>query len=344
MPETNVLFIWEVRDKLKHYLTKKFHHMPSVHLIFPDNISREALLELAPQADIMVGWRPAKELLLAAKRLTLLFNPGAGVQHLISLFQEVNKKRTKPLLLANGHGNSYFTAQHAVALLLALTNRVIPHHNWLKDGHWRKGDADAKSIPLRFRKIGLLGYGAVNQKVHRFLAGFNVEFSILRRQWGTKVLNFPTPARTFAPAELHSFLREVDTLVIAVPLTTHTRGMIGSAQLELLGSEGLLVNIARGEVIDEAALYKALKEEQIKGAAIDTWFEYRPESDAQGRQYPYEAEKHPFHTLDNVVLSPHRGASPLDDLKRWDEVVENITQFATGKREFINLVDLDREY
>ncbi|MHA2233138.1 MAG: hypothetical protein ACXAB4_11700, partial [Candidatus Hodarchaeales archaeon] len=165
MRETNVLFIWEVNERLKRYLAEQLSHVPEVQLIFPTDSTPETLLNLAPKADIMVGWRPTKALLLAATRLRLFFNPGAGIQHLIALFREINQERS--ILLANGHGNSYFTAQQVVALLLSLTNKIIPHHNWMVDGQWRKRDADAKSTPLRFRKVGLLGYGAVNQKVHR---------------------------------------------------------------------------------------------------------------------------------------------------------------------------------
>jgi phosphoglycerate dehydrogenase-like enzyme len=94
-------------------------------------------------------------------------------------------------------------------------------------------------------------------------------------------------------------------------------------------------------VIDEEAFYKALSEKQIAGAAIDVWYEYRPEEDPEGRKFP---SSFPFHKLDNVVLSPHRGASPMDDLRRWDEVIENITRFAEGREDFINIVDLERGY
>ncbi|MFQ5981708.1 MAG: NAD(P)-dependent oxidoreductase [Candidatus Heimdallarchaeota archaeon] len=343
MRDTNVLFLWEVNERLKRYLTEQLSHVPEVQLIFPIDSTPETLLNLAPKADIMVGWRPSRELLLAATHLSLFFNPGAGVQHLIDLFREINQERS--LLLANGHGNSYFTAQHVVALLLSLTNKIIPHHNWMADGQWRKRDTDASSTPLRFRKVGLLGYGAVNQKVHCFLAGFDIEFFILRRNWKSNYEEeLPTPARKFTPSELQAFLREIDILIVAVPLTSLTKGMIGSHELELLGSKGIVVNIARGEVVNEAALFNALRDRQLAGAALDVWYDYQPEEDFEGRKFPYDEEQYPFHRLDTVVLSPHRGASPLDDLKRWDEVVYNIVQFATEKGTFINLVDLEREY
>jgi len=207
-------------------------------------------------------------------------------------------------------------------------------------GLWRRGDEFAKSIPIRNRKIGLLGYGAVNQKVHRFLAGFDVEFSILKRSWiGNETV--PATVKKYTPNDFEDFLTDVDTLIIAVPETDETNGMIGDKELQLLGSKGLIVNIARGAVIDERALYKALSNGIITGAAIDVWYDYQPKEDSEGRKYPFQ---YPFHQLENVVLSPHRGASPMDDLKRWDEVIENIIRFAKGNDDFINVVDLDRGY
>ncbi|MFW9960293.1 MAG: NAD(P)-dependent oxidoreductase [Candidatus Thorarchaeota archaeon] len=334
----NILFIFNVRDELKRYIEDGISSVSDLNLIFPDRDDNEYLLELAPSADVIIGWRPSSELIERARNLKVLINPGVGVQHHIKQYREVYKKRG--ITLINGHGNTYFTAQHAVALLLSITNKVIQHHNWMVNGLWRRGDDFAKSIPLRDRRIGLLGYGAVNQKVHRFLAGFDVEFSILKRGW-TGNEKVPAPAKKYSPDGLEDFLIEVDTLIVAVPETDETNGMIGYQELQLLGPSGLIVNIARGSVIDQKALYEALSNNIIAGAAIDVWYDYQPEEDSEGRKFPFQ---YPFHQLENVVLSPHRGASPMDDLKRWDEVIENLQRFSQGNDDFINVVDLDRGY
>ncbi len=335
---TRVLFIWKVRDELREYLAENLESLPAVDLIFPEQASEEEYLKYAPEADLIVGWRPSEELLQRAANLRLFINPGAGVQHLIEQFRGINRKQE--VILVNGHGNAYFTAQHTVALLLALTNKVIPHHNWMVEGRWRRGDDYAKTIPLRWRKIGLLGYGAVNRNVHRFLSGFDNEFHILRTGWPTED-EYPTEIEQYTSGELHDFLQCIDTLIIAVPLTKRTEGLIGTNELTLLGSQGLLVNMSRGTVVDEKALFLALKDKRIAGAAIDVWYEYSPEPDVDARRYPYH---YPFHELENVVLSPHRGASPMDDLHRWNEVIENIKRFANGRTDYLNRVDIQREY
>jgi len=176
-----VCFISSVSEEVQNYLTENLKNLSNVKIIFPENTSEEYLEKIVPDAEVLIGWRPSKSILNHATNLKVFINPGAGVSHLLDLFIGLNK--TREIALINGHGNSYLVAQHAVALLLTLMNKTVPHHNWMKKGRWRTGDDDASSIPLRFREVGLLGYGAINQKVHRFLSGFDVKFHILRNNW-----------------------------------------------------------------------------------------------------------------------------------------------------------------
>ncbi len=332
----NVLFIWKVNARLKQYLQNGLHSLNNLQLIFPAECTVENFIELAADADVIVGWRPTGELLAAARNLKLFINPGAGVQHLISLFREVAAERQ--ICLVNGHGNSYFTAQHGVALLLSIMNKIVLHHNWMKQGKWRLGDQEAASIPLRNRKVGFLGYGHVNSKIHKMLSGFDIDFAALKKSWQEKSI---PRLKQFEPTGLADFLSFCDILFCAVPHTSHTTGLIGKRELKLLGEDGIIVNLSRGAVIEEKALYEALCENIIAGAALDVWYNYQPQPDAEGRKYPFNF---PFQQLENVVLSPHRAASPFDDLQRWNEVIENISRLAAGRTDFINLVSLENEY
>ena len=337
--EITVCFVSTIPEQVRNYLTKNLISLNNVNLIFRKDSLKKNLLSFVSKADILIGWRPTKKIISAATNLKLFINPGAGIQHLIELFREVNRKRK--ILLVNGHGNSYFVAQHAVALLLALMNKIIPHHEWMRMGKWRTGDKDAISIPLRFKKVGLLGYGAINQKVHRFLAGFDVEFFILRKHWEKQNSLMPTKVKKYEVSQLHNFLEDIDIILVGLPLTSLTNKLIKRKELELLGPNGLIVNVSRGDIIDEESLYNALKDKIIKGAAIDVWYNSNPKSDEDGKKYPFNF---PFHSLDNVILSPHRGYSPFNDLLRWDEVIENISRMAQGRQDFINIVNLDEEY
>lgn len=338
-----ILFLWKIEEELKKHLVKSLKKIKEVKLVFPGSFSAENLKKESRDADVIIGWRPAYELLLNSPKLKLFINPGTGIKHHIKNFREL-KKEGKNILLINGHGHAYSTAQHAVAMLLALMNRLVPHHNWMQSGIWRTSDNKdifSASVPLRNRKIGLLGYGAINQYVHRFLSGFENDFYVLKREWKKQKENFPAEITKFKISELHKFLNAIDILIIAVPHTSKTEGLIGARELKLLGKDSLLVNVARGTIIKEKDLYSALKKKEIGGAALDVWYNYKPEKDKYGKEYPYS---YPFHKLKNVLLSPHRAASPFDDLSRWDEVIENITRLARGRKDFLNVVDVDEEY
>ena len=338
--DINVLFIWDLPREVRKPLVEQFSNIPQVNFLFAKDYSKNSqdLRDLLPEADVIVGWRPSSDLFEIAQKVKLYINPGTGVQRIISIFQEVNK--TRKVVLVNGHGHAYPCAQHAVAMLLTLLNKVIPHHNWLANGQWRKNDNDAASIPLNSRKIGLLGYGAINSWVHRFLSGFKVDFSAIRKNWDKQTETPPTPLKEFLFPEFHEFLKEIDTLIIAAPLTTHTEGMIKLEELKILGPDGLVVNVGRGAIIDEGSLYTALNENIIAGAAIDVLWNYSPQEDSMGRKYPFS---YPFQDLSNVVLSPHRAASPMKDFP-WDEVIENIKRMAEGRNDFLNIVNLEEGY
>jgi len=321
-----VLFLWSPEKELREYIQAGVDE--GVECIFPPSSTREDLLSLIQGVEVMVGWRPERELLEKAPQLRLFQNPGVGVQHLIPLFQEFPR-----IMLANSHGNTYFTAQHAVALLLALGNRVVDHHNFMVSGRWRTGDKEGASRPLRHKTVGLLGYGAIGSRVASFLSGWEVDLIACRRQISGEKPDLLQ--NWYGVSQLEQFLGASDILIVSLPQTTATEGLIGRNELDLLGREGLLINVGRGPVISEKELYLALKERRLAGAGIDVWYDYQPRADEEGRRYPYH---YPFHELDNVVLSPHRAASPFSDLERWGDIVNNINRLARGQ-DPLNLVD-----
>jgi phosphoglycerate dehydrogenase-like enzyme len=336
--ESTVLFAAELPAPLVDHLRRRLGELPGVRALFAESLDEAHLLELTPQAEMVVAWRLPPAVVEAAQRLRLWHFPGAGVQHLIGPFRELAQRG---VVLCNGHGNAPAVAQHALALLLALSNRVVPYHNWMAQGRWRVADsAGGESRLLRGLTVGLLGYGAINRRLHRLLAGFELRFAACRRVWDQPAEESPTALQRFTPEQLDGFLQTSDILCIAVPQTSHTEGLIGARELELLGPGGLLLNVSRGSVAPEQPLFEALRAGVIAGAALDVWYDYRPLADAEGRQWPWH---YPFHELPNVVLSPHRAASPVYDPQRWEEVVEQVRRFAAGEPP-LNVVDLDAEY
>ncbi|MEZ4888945.1 MAG: NAD(P)-dependent oxidoreductase [Chitinophagales bacterium] len=342
----HVLFLWSPDKKLKTMLQTRLGVIPNLKFWFPTDSQEKKDMDKfceqhATKAHIMIGWQPKKEWLWAAKNLQLFINPGTGIHHLLPMMKELNQER--PVMLINGHGHAHLTAQHAVALLLSLSNQIVQHHQWMAEGIWRTGDENSPSMSIYKRKIGLLGYGAINQNVHQLLTPFGVEFSILKRNWKKQHPENDAlqNVNKFTSEELHDFLQHIDTLIIALPHTSKTESMIGEAELKLLGERGLLVNVARGIIVQEKALFEVLQSKTIAGAAIDVWYNYKPNPDEQGRKYPYQF---PFHELDNIVLSPHRAGSPFSETARWDELVNNVLSFAAGEQKLKNVVDLELEY
>ncbi len=326
----------EMPAELREHFRRELGDLPGLCLQFAQSGDEAELLELARSAEVLIAWRVPPAVLQNLPDLKLWIFPGAGVQSLIEPLRALNARQ--PLTLVNSHGNAYAVAQHTLALLLALLNRVVPHHNWMSAGQWRQGDAEAATTPLRGQCVGLLGYGAINRHVHRLLSGFELRFAACRRSWDTAGPAPPAPLERFTSTAIEPFLAATDILVLALPATPQTEGLLGAPQLALLGPQGVLVNVSRGSIIAEQALYDALAQGVIAGAALDVWYDYRPQPDAQGRQYPYH---YPFHELPNAVLSPHRAASPFFARERWDDVLDNVQRYATSQP-LRNIVDLER--
>ena len=124
----------------------------------------------------------------------------------------------------------------------------------------------------------------------------------------------------YAPAELSTLLPQTDVLFIALPLTAETEGMVGNQELALLPRDAILVNVGRGRVVDEEALYNALRAGTILAAGLDVWYHYPMHDEERANTPP---SRFPFHELDNVVMSPHRGG--------WLSAAENsrITELAS---------------
>jgi len=331
---TTALFINQHGADLIEYMERGVEGLP-IRILTPPDGERDSLLAMAPDADVLIGWGSDMELLEAAGKMRLFINPGTGVIQHIQNFRAL--RETRDVVLINGHGNSYAVAQHTVAVLLSLANKVIPHHQRMVD----KTPANDHHRTVYFKDItiGFLGYGAINKKVHRFLSGFDVDFTACRRSWDDDPGPFATSVEKFTTEQLSEFFEKSDVVINALPDTTFTKGMVTTKELALLGENGLFVNVGRGSTVVEEDIYKALKERVIAGAAIEVWWARR--TDASGRSDPYG---NPFHELDNLVMSPHRGADSGDDLARWDEVIENLKRVHAGRTDYLNVVDIELEY
>jgi len=325
----NVMILNPAPDDHRIYINKIMNNYPQVLMFYPE--TREEQIKFAPDMQVIVGRDVELEVLEAAEKLQMYIFSGTGVDGLLRIYSKYSRKHE--VVLCNTHRSSYNCSQHVIAMLFALMNRILIHDQRMRNQE--KSQRNPESTLIKDKTIGLLGYGPINQFVHSFLRGFNVKFAILKRNWNDEeVLG---EIEQYTSDNLIEFLQNIDVLSIALPLTDETNGMIGEQELEALGENSFLVNVSRGAIIEQEALYNALRERRIAGAGLDVWYDVEEEN-----RYGY-SRNYPFHELDNVILSPHR-ANSGGLLSKWNPVFVNIKKMADGDSNLVYVIDIDRGY
>ncbi|MBI3271794.1 MAG: hypothetical protein HYZ53_22575 [Planctomycetes bacterium] len=265
--------------------------------------------------DVVIGARFAAETLDRYPSLRFVLVPFAGVP----LVDRETVFARPRLTLLNSHWNAPFVAEHAWALFLALVKHLVPCDRAFRLGDWSPRHGGAESGVLRGRTCGIVGLGAVGRHLARFAEAFGMPVLATRRADGGTGGGLST---------LHRLLAEADVVFVCVPLTTETRGLLGARELALMKPGAALVNVARGEVVDEDALYHALSAQRIV-AALDTWYSYPPTEEARARHFP---SRLPFHELDTALLSPHRAAHVAGgEEARLEDVARILAELAAGR-------------
>jgi phosphoglycerate dehydrogenase-like enzyme len=248
---------------------------------------------------VLVTGFPERDHLIACSNLQAVVIPFAG-------FPE----RTRRLMLDfthitvyNLHHNAAPTAEMALALLLAAAKFIVPIDRTFRTHDWSPRYQSDPSITLDGKTVLILGFGHIGQRVGSYCQALGMQVLAIRRRPGRDILN-GLRATVYPPHALLELLPQADVLLITLPFTPQTDGLIGAKELALLPQDALLVNVGRGRIVDQAALYQALKDGTILAAGLDVWYNYPSEPGT--RQHTPPAD-YPFHELDNVVMSPHRG-------------------------------------
>ncbi len=316
-------FPTEAESDLRRQLT------PAVQLTIGDDIPTDA--------DILIADDPSAEQLQAAPHLRAVVVPFAGPpKALRTLLQE----QCPDVTLHNLHHNAASTAEHILALLLAAARNLVPSDASLRRNDWRirYPIPTGRAILLEGKTAVVLGYGEIGRRVARGCKGLGMHVVAVKRT-ATEPDAFTDEIATIDT--LHKQLQRADVLAICLPGTDKTRGLISSAELELLPPTAIVVNGGRGYVIDEGALYHALEQGQIFAAGLDVWWQY-PQSEADQADTPPSA--YPFHKLDNVVMTPHKGGDALEiNELRMQHLAHLLNTAATGEP-IPNQIDLDQGY
>lgn len=283
---------------------------------------RQQAIALAPDAEVMVGWNMPREAVQHAPRLRWIHSTAAGVDQL--LYPEVLDRE---IMVTTSSGIHHSLVEHVLAVLLALTRRLhIAMRNQIQH-RWERSQR-IMGDEIAGQTLGILGLGAIGTELATKAHALGM------RVIGTKrtPAQIPGVERVLPPAGLAEVLRAADAVVIALPLTPATRGLIGERELRAMKSTAVLINVGRGPIVQEPALVQALREQWIAGAALDV-FEVEP--------LPADS---PFYALENVIVTPHvSGTSPYYMDRAVPVFSENLASYLQG-RPLRNLVDKGRGY
>jgi len=273
-------------------------------------MTEEELTQSLKDADAVVlgADKCSRKVIESLKRLRVIGRHGVGVDNV-----DLDAATEKGIIVTyTPHANADAVADHTWALILALARKIIPADASTKAGRWE--GTKFIGIELSSKTIGILGLGTIGQRVARRARGFemNILYYDKRRNEALE------KEIGVIYVDLQRLLRESDILTIHAALTSETRRVIGARELQMMKKTALLINTARGEIVDEKVLIQALREGWIAGAALDV-FEREP---------PKELLR-----MGNVVLTPHIAPYTIEALRRMDVMVaEDIVKVLAGKK------------
>ncbi|MDO7909761.1 D-glycerate dehydrogenase [Pseudomonas sp. 22-AL-CL-001] len=286
-----------------------------VDMTAPDGLAR--LRDALPGAQGLLGasLRLDGPLLDAAPDLKVISSVSVGIDN----YDVPDLTRRGVMLTNTPDVLTETTADTGFALILATARRVVELAGWVRDGQWSKSLGPSHfGTDVHGKTLGIVGMGRIGEALaRRGAAGF-----------GMRVLYHSSRPKPDVDARydaqyraLDDLLAEADYVCLTVPLNASTEGLIGARELALMKPESILVNIARGRVVDEAALVEALQARRIRGAGLDVFV-----------QEPLSVDS-PLLGLDNVVATPHIGSATHETREAMARcAVENLLEALAGRR------------
>jgi len=288
---------------------------------------------------VIVAGRPSDEQLQASSHLHTLLIPFAGLP------AETSERMVNypDVAIYNLHHNNITTGQMALALLLACARQLIPAHNQFRQHDWSSRYLPLEQIMLYQKTALILGYGSIGQYIAPVLTALGLDVIGIRRTQADPDNGI------YTLDSLHDLLPKADVLMVTLPATDETTGLLGAHEFDLLPDKAIVVNVGRGAVIQQEAFYNALKSGKLHAGASDVWYDYPmgiqdPPFDEDITNHP--PADMPFHELDNMIMSPHRGGAFGNadvERMRYARIAELMNRLARGES-LPNRVDLSQGY
>jgi phosphoglycerate dehydrogenase-like enzyme len=288
--------------------------------------------QLEAGAEIYLGYQFNAAMARAGRKLKFVQVSGTGTDEID--FESLEQG----VIVANTFNHERSIAEWVIMAMLALSRQLLQSDRHLRAGLWDSifYDPTQELYPaLRGKTLGLVGFGHIGVEVAKLARPFEMEIMAVTRKPSTRTAAGHGLAFLGRLDDLNLVVKAADYLVLAVPLEDETRGLIGYPQLEAMKSSAFLINVARAGLVDEDALFDALSDRRIKGAALDVWYRYPEARDGTGQTLPANRS---FQSLDNVIITPHSSGSTEETYRlRAEDSAQNIRRFLEGK-ELTNVV------
>lgn len=316
MRQPHIVISYPTKAARRHQLRTLFHGQ--AHVCFLEDLTPDERELALSDADVLMSWNPARELkpreFAVLRRLRLVQLLSAGADHVP--FREIPRDA---VIAGNVGAYSDPMAEHVLGMALALAKNLFREHLKLAQGEFSQARPNTM---LHGAACGILGFGGIGKATARLMRCLGLEIHALNTSGRTdEAVKFIGTLR-----DLRRILTVSDVLVVSLPLTRATRGLIGRKELEAMKPDAILINVARGDIIDEKALYEHLAAHPAFRVGIDAWW-FEPFGEGRFRT------RYPFFSLPNVLGSPHNSAIvPGVNEEGTRLAAENVKRFLAGDR------------
>jgi D-3-phosphoglycerate dehydrogenase len=299
-----ILLLETIHDEAVELL-KTIGNVHQIQSLDPDHV-KEQFIDAAAVLTRGRGRIP-REALLAGRALKCVARCGAGTDNIdVATATELGLP-----VLFSPDGTTFSVAEHTMMLMMAVGRKLTLLDREVKKGNWEFRNRAGIGLELFGKTLGIVGFGRIGQRTAELAQAF-----------GMKVIYWSARSRddNYQFIELEELFQQADVISISLALTESTRGLVNKRLISLMKPTAILVNTARGEVLDEPALAAALAEKYIAGAGLDVMASEPPSAD------------HPLFKLDNIVITPHLGTiTDVAYRKMCVEVAEQVGRVLKGK-------------